>query len=257
MTDRTENPPAARLAIAAEPSATAYFFDFDGTLVEIAEEPEAVVFAPRVARSLGLLLEAARGAVAIVSGRSIAQLDHHLAPLRIAAAGVHGLERRDHAGNVSLTPFDHEALQALAARTDAFAAASAGLLAEVKPGSVALHYRLDPAMEEACLAFAQAQAAANSAMRLVRGKMVVEMKLANRSKGDAVRAFMAESPFAGRVPLFAGDDVTDEAGFEAANALGGISLKVGEGPSVARHRLPNPSALADFMETLTGGRREQ
>lgn len=235
---------------ALTPSRTAFFLDFDGTLAPIAADPESVRVAPQTLAALGGLYRAAGGALAIVSGRSIDQLDRMLHPLRLPAAGVHGLERRGASGRRVRAPVDAEAERGLALLVGTFVEEKPGLLAEVKPGSVALHYRKRPEMGPDCLAFAAHLARDDRRIRLVEGKMVIEMKLFARDKGDAIADFMAEAPFSGRLPFFAGDDVTDEAGFERVNAMGGVSLKIGPGRTAARHRVPDGAAFAAWLERL-------
>lgn len=232
---------------------TAFFLDFDGTLAEIVDDPASAAVGPDTLSALARLREATDGAVAVVSGRSIAQLDRMLAPLRLPLAGVHGLERRDAAGERFDAPVDLDAQRRLTSAVETFARDRPGLLAEPKPGSVALHYRMRPELESDCLAFAEKLAHSDPRIRLVTGKMVVEMKLAARSKGDAIADFMAEPPFRGRLPFFAGDDATDEAGFRVVNAMGGVSLKVGPGETHAGHRVADAASFAAFLAGLTAG----
>lgn len=232
------------------PARTAFFLDFDGTLARIVSDPaQAAVAAPTLA-ALRRLHEAAGGAVAIVSGRIIAQLDAMLHPLRLPVAGVHGLERRNAAGAVFTTPFDAPAQHRITSALRRFVSERPGLLAEVKSGSVALHYRRRPELEADCRAFAAAAARAEPRVRIVEGKMVVELKLSARTKGDAIADFMAEPPFRGRRPFFAGDDATDEAGFAVVNAMDGVSLKVGPGETRARHRVEGIDAFIAWLERL-------
>ena len=232
------------------PARTAFFLDFDGTLARIVPDPEQASVTAQTLAALRRLRQAAGGAVAIVSGRSIAQLDRMLHPLRLPAAGVHGLERRNAAGAVLATPFDAALQRQLAAAVGAFVGERPGLLAEVKPGSVALHYRKRPEMETASLAFAIEVARADPRIHIMPGKKVVEMKLAPRTKGDAIADFMAEAPFSGRRPFFAGDDVTDEVGFSLVNGMDGVSLKVGPGETHARYRVDGIEAFAACLERL-------
>lgn len=243
-------PTADFLADDLPPARTAFFLDVDGTLAEIVADPGRAFVGAGTLAALDRLARAAGGAVAVVSGRSIAQLDRMLHPLRLPAAGVHGLERRDAAGTVLRTPVDADAQRRLAAAVGAFVEGRSGLLAEVKPGSVALHYRKRPELEADCLAFAIDLARDDSRIELVEGKKVIEMKLAARTKGDAIADFMAEAPFNGRRPFFAGDDVTDEAGFTLVNGMGGVSLKVGPGQTHARHRVEDMAAFAAWLERL-------
>ncbi len=228
----------------------AYFFDFDGTLAHIVDDPAGVQVSASTLSAVGKLSQLAAGAVAVVSGRSISQLDTLLRPLLLPAAGVHGLERRAHDGSLRAVPIDPQAQDSLAARVQDFVASHPGLLAERKPGSIALHYRRRPELQDLSWELARQLAAEDPGLRLVPGKMVIEMMLAKRTKGAAIEDFMGEAPFAGRRPYFAGDDVTDETGFAAVNRLGGISVKVGPGETCARYRVPDVDAFAVHLAEL-------
>jgi len=128
------------------------------------------------------------------------------------------------------------------------ARAHPALVVEAKRGSVAVHYRQAPELQAVCLTIMQAAVEASSGLTLLCGKMVVEAKPSCASKSQAIEAFLAEPPFAGRTPVFVGDDETDEAGFDSVQRRGGIGVKIGEGPTVARERLANPEAMRDAME---------
>lgn len=224
---------------------SALFFDFDGTLAELAPQPDAVRVEPAVGACLAQLAHALNGAVAIVSGRPVAEIDHHLQPLRLPVAGVHGAERRGPDGFLRriATPELAPARQLVRALVDRHPA----LRLEVKPGALALHYRQAPELEDACVAAMTEAQARVEGMALMCGKMVVELKPRRASKGHAVRAFLDERPFRARRPWFFGDDVTDEAAFEAVLALGGVAVKVGQGETLATHRLAGPAALHAWM----------
>lgn len=232
---------------------TAFFLDFDGTLAEIVDDPALAEIKPRTLAAVEKLAAAAGNAVAVVSGRSVAQLDRFLHPLRLPLAGVHGMERRMPDGRLMTTAVDEDAQDALQARVAAFAEANPGLLAEPKPGSVALHYRNRPDLGSTCGDLAEGLARADPRIRVVPGKMVFEMKLGTLTKADAIAAFMQEPPFRGRLPFFAGDDMTDEAGFELVNALDGISLKIGPGDTAARYRIADTATFARRLEALATG----
>jgi len=232
-------------------AADALFLDFDGTLVNLAPEPESVVPAPDLIEMLQQLQARANGALAVVSGRPVAQLDHYLAPLRLPAAGVHGLERRDASGR--LVQLAAPATDQLMERLAPFVARHPGLLLEPKRGALALHFRKAPHLEQACIEamnYAVSHVEAHMpGFTVLLGKMVVEAKAALADKGDAIAAFMREAPFAGRRPVFVGDDVTDEAGFNWVQTLGGgLGVKIGEGESRAQMRLDNPAALHQWLE---------
>ena len=128
------------------------------------------------------------------------------------------------------------------------------LLVESKRGSLALHYRQAPELEEESIRVMQEAVAHSPGLTLLRGKMVVEAKPGGASKGRAIEDFLQEAPFAGRTPVFIGDDVTDEAGFSTVQGLGGIGVKVGEGPSVARRRIADPATLRRELEAAVAAR---
>ena len=231
----------------------AFFLDLDGTLLEIAETPDAVDADYSELALVGHLLRAADGAVAMISGRSLQQLDEILAPLVVPAAGQHGAERRDAQRVRHRHRFPANVLRPVAFGIRSFAARHQGLVFEDKGASVALHYRLAPQLAAAAQAkVREAAEPLGDQVEVQDGKMVVEVKPAGCDKGKAIADFMREPPFAGRVPVFLGDDVTDEYGFQVVNAMGGHAVKIGEGDSAAPWRLPDPAAarawLAGWLE---------
>jgi len=224
----------------------ALFLDFDGTLVDIAPQPDAVIVPSGLVGTLTVLNKYLGGALALISGRPIDQIDAFLHPLQLPAAGVHGAERRGASGHMTLLsthPLQHveEAALSLAARHPL-------LRVENKRGSIALHYRQAPELEQECLQAMQAAVEESPGLTLLRGKMVAEAKPGGASKGHAIEAFMQEAPFAGRSPVFVGDDFTDEVGFATVQRLQGLGVKVGEGASVAWQRLPSPAAFRYQLE---------
>jgi trehalose 6-phosphate phosphatase len=226
----------------------AFFLDVDGTLVDIAETPEAVEPGPDEIRLLGDIHSACGGALALISGRSLARIDELFAPLVLPAAGQHGVERRDAQGKRHRHRFPVGALKPAAGGIRSFASQHKGLVFEDKGASVALHYRLAPQLAAAAVrAVREAAEPLGDAVEVQGGKMVVELKPAGCDKGRAIETFMQEPPFAGREPVFLGDDVTDEYGFRVVNRLGGHSVKVGEGESAARWRLSSPSAAKQWL----------
>jgi trehalose 6-phosphate phosphatase len=224
---------------------SALFLDFDGTLVDIAPTPDAVSVETGLTRTLAQLAQVLDGALALVSGRPLAQLDGFLAPLVLPAAGVHGAERRRPDGVVERRALP--ALERVAEAALQLASRQPGLIVERKTSSVALHYRAAPQCESLCRTTLQQAVAGEPDLHLMCGKMVVEALPRGVSKGRAVDAFLKEPPFAGRKPVFIGDDVTDEAGFEAVQRAGGYAVRVGDGASVALHRLPTPSAVRRWL----------
>jgi len=230
---------------ALNPRDTALFLDFDGTLAELAAQPGAVRMPDRLLPLLDHLQERLQGALALVTGRPLADLDALLAPLRLPAAAEHGAVRRGADGRQLSVPSPD--LKAVTRVASALARQHAGLQVEFKTAAVALHYRQAPGLENLCLQHLARAVLATPGVELLHGKCVIEVKPLGVSKGSAIAAFMREPPFAGRTPWFAGDDVTDEAGFAWVQAAGGQCLKVGAGPSLARHRCANPQALRDWL----------
>jgi trehalose 6-phosphate phosphatase len=233
------------------PPGCALFLDLDGTLLEIAATPESVHPKRADCQLVARLQTACKGALAIISGRALVSIDEVMAPLKLPAAGQHGFERRDMQGRIHRPAFPVEAIRQASAGMRDFAARHAGLILEEKGYSVALHYRLAPQLADAAHAVVRdAAGRMGGGMEVQDGKMVAELKPAGRDKGVAITEFMREAPFAGRVPVYIGDDVTDEDGFRAVNALGGHSVKVGEGPTAARWRLRDPTAVRAWLQAL-------
>ena len=230
-----------------EPDGAALFLDFDGTLVELADTPGAIRVSPGLAPMLERLRKRLGGRLAIVSGRAIADLERHLPAAGIAFSGSHGLELRL-ADGTRLPLSVPIGLDGVRAEVERFAAPIPGLIVEGKPAGIALHYRLAPEQGPRADAFIAALARSRG-FSVQRGAMVVELRPAGATKGDALKAFMTEPDFAGARPWFVGDDFTDEHAFEAAAALGGAGILVGpERESAARHRLGSVAEVARWLE---------
>lgn len=225
----------------------ALFFDFDGTLADIVAHPELVEVTEATKQTLKAMFEATGGAVAIITGRDISAIDHFLAPVRLPVAGVHGLTRRDANGRLHSPAFDEAAIGGIEAALAPLVAGHAGLLMERKQGAIALHYRQRPELEDLCLTEMQKAAATTPTVVLRHGKMVVEAVAYPSDKGSAIDSFLHEPPFLGRVPVFAGDDLTDEDGFALVNKREGLSIKVGPGETGARHRIPDRQQLLTWL----------
>jgi trehalose 6-phosphate phosphatase len=225
----------------------ALFLDFDGTLIELAERPDAIRVPPALGSLLERLRDRLKGRVAIVSGRAIADLERYLPDAPIAFCGSHGLELGMADG--SRLPLDlPPGLGEVRERVHAFAGERHGLLVEEKPAGVALHYRQAPG-EASAVADFMASLAREEQLVVQPGNMVVELRPAGANKGDAVRRLMREEPFRGATPFFLGDDLTDEDGFVAAVDLGGAGVLVGaERETAARYLLPSVQAVADWLE---------
>ncbi len=225
----------------------ALFLDFDGTLVELAPRPEDVRVEYGVVASLGELQTRLGGALAVISGRPIDQIDAFLSPLHLPAAGLHGLEHRvkTNAG-ISREPPSSE-VRALKGVLRQSSLLSKGAFLEDKGPAVAMHYRAAPELESEVAALMREAIEVLPRLHLIHGKMVVEAKPYTSDKGHAVRAFLEHPPFAGRRPVYIGDDVTDEDGIAAAQDAGGIGIKVGAGESCALYRLENVAAVHDWL----------
>ena len=232
----------------------AYFLDVDGTLIDIADTPDAVCVDTALLDLIARLYRESGGAMALVSGRAISDLEKLLGTLHMPLAGQHGLERRDATGRLWM----HAALPAAkCAIKQALAPVLArhpGLLLEDKGLTLALHYRLAPHLASYVHRLMDRLASdADAGLEVQRGKRVAEVKPSGIDKGTAVAEYLAESPFKGRRAVFIGDDLNDEHGFAEVNKLGGISIKVGKGGSCARFHLADVAAVRHWLgEALEG-----
>ena len=229
--------------------ATALFLDFDGTLVALASQPELVEVPLGLTNTLAALYRQTNGALALVSGRALFDLDGFLAPLLLPASGEHGAQRRTAGGLlISAPPVDlKQVLQA----AEGLTYIHPGLKLERKNLALSLHYRHAPELENLCLEVMREAVERSAGIELMLGKFVIDLKPSGFSKGTAIAAFMNEEPFAGRIPIFAGDDVTDEAGFEQVQRMGGDAIKVGPGPTVARHRCVSVAQLVEWLQSAS------
>ena len=226
----------------------ACFLDVDGTLLGFKDHPDDVVADATLRDLLVRLQTATGGAVALVSGRTIADLDRIMSPLVLPAGGTHGAELRFPDGRRNLRA--DAPLDAVRHALAPFIARHTGLMLEDKGAALAVHYRHAPNLRAGVAAFLDAVVPAG--LMIQHGKMVAEVKSRSSSKASAISIFMDLPPFAGRTPIFIGDDLTDEHGFEAVNARGGVSIKVGDGPTFARRRLDDPAAVRVFLAELCG-----
>lgn len=234
-------------------SSLALFLDIDGTLLEIAETPRSVAVDPALKDLLGALHSRTQGAVALVSGRRIAEMDALFRPLTLSAAGLHGFERRGASGTHQhrRAPSTRALEGARRAMLD-LANRHSGLLVEDKRFALALHYRLAPDLQE-LVASTMTQIAERTRpeFELQMGKMVAELRPAGATKGAAVAQFMSEAPFSGRRPVYVGDDLTDESAFEWVNGVGGLSIAVNvPGATAAQQRLPGVAAVRMWLADL-------
>jgi trehalose 6-phosphate phosphatase len=235
----------------------ALFLDVDGTLLEIAATPDAVRVEPQLRALLRSLQSHTGGAVALISGRTIDKLDELFAPIPLmAAAGMHGFERRSTTGSYHRCPVPEEAvLQIARAGLQNIASRYPGTLVEDKQFALALHWRLVPELESTLLQEMELIVArVRPQLQLQPGKMVAELRPVTATKGEAVREFLQEAPFSGRWPIYIGDDLTDESAFECINNVGGVSIAVNvQRPTTARFSLPNVGAVHTWLASLPDG----
>lgn len=223
-----------------DPSRDALYLDFDGTLVGIAPRPDAVEVPEGLAALLARLHGALDGAVAVVSGRSLAELERYLDGFPGAIVGSHGAERRGAAApEVDGVAELHARLHDIADRN--------GLLAEIKTAGGALHFRHAPERDETARALAAGLVAEFPGFVVQPAKMAYEVKPRDATKAAALADLAAAPPFGGRRPIYLGDDATDEPAMEWAQARGGTGVKVGEGESVALCRLSGPAAVLAWL----------
>ena len=230
----------------------ALFLDFDGTLVEIASAPDAVRVDPELPGLLEQLCSRFGGSLAMVSGRPISDLDSFLAPHRFAAAGSHGAERRDARGELHRMGLVPEELQPARAELAGLTARHPALLLEDKGTSLALHFRQAPQLEGLARdAMQRVLTRLPPEAHLQDGHCVIELKGRSVNKRVAIERFMAEPPFAGRVPVFVGDDVADYEGLVFVQSIGGQALFVGPEPQPGLGWLPHPAAVRAWLRGLT------
>jgi trehalose 6-phosphate phosphatase len=206
----------------------ALFLDIDGTLLDIAPRPDAVRASADLTRSLARVAARLGGALALASGRTLAEIDQLMAPLALPCLAEHGAMLRYPDGATSVAGPDRAVPERWRAQLRAAARDWPGVLVEQKSFGVAVHYRLAPDRETAVHALVDETAAQDPAFEVLPARMAFEIRHRTLTKAAAVERMMPLPPFAGRVPVFVGDDVTDEDGFRAARAMGGLGLQVGE-----------------------------
>lgn len=238
--------PAPHLGILEEAT---LFLDLDGTLIELVDQPDDVNADAQLRALLANLRDKLEGRLAIISGRSLQQIDAILGDCAadLALSGSHGCEYRWK--GVHARPIRPSSLDEAAARLRRFAEGRSGFLVEEKSFGVALHYRMAPDVEAEAHVLATALAE-ELELYLQSGKMMVELRVSGGDKGLAIHRLMDRAPMRGTAPIFAGDDVTDEAGFDATRELGGHAILIGPPrPTLANFSLPSPSALRDWLWT--------
>jgi trehalose 6-phosphate phosphatase len=232
-----------------DPDQDCLFLDLDGTLAPLAPRPQDVIADSDRNRLLAALNNRLEGRLAVISGRTIEDVDRILDRTVLAVAGVHGLTRRSSDGALSAAVPDAGLIRVREAFQH-FASDHPGLLVEDKSASIALHYRGAPQYRQAALALAD-RLAAETGLVAQHGAAVVELRTPGADKGDAVAAFLAEPPFAGRRPVFVGDDLTDEDAFAFVERAGGLGVLVGPArATAASHRLADVAAVLAWLEEI-------
>ncbi len=245
-----ETAAALSAPIPDDPKNMALFLDIDGTLLEIAKRPELVLVSDDLLQCLGRLASHLDGALALITGRTLENADSLFEGLSLPVGAVHGMERRSYQGGVESTGSGDE-LAELRADLTRFVEQRPGLLLEDKSRTLALHYRAAPELETEIEALLDEHLSRTEGLTILHGKMVFEIKPEGTDKGAAIRAFMEEEPFMGRVPVFLGDDTTDEYGFAAVGRLGGYGIFVGgDKVSEAAYRLADVGAVHDWLAAL-------
>lgn len=225
----------------------ALFLDIDGTLAEFADLPDAVRIDEEIHEALPRLSRDLSGALALVTGRAITSADALFPGLKLPMAGQHGCERRDARGTIHFHAPRKDTYERLRKLFKGLARRHPELFLEEKGAAIALHYRALPEIAEQLHRTLTDSLRELDGYTLQPGKMLLEVRPDSRDKGTAIDDFMAESPFAGRLPVFVGDDLTDEHGFATVERLGGWTIKVGAGRTAARFRLPDVAAVSRWL----------
>ena len=228
----------------------AFFFDIDGTLAPLQATPEAVSIPASVVTDLKQLTQQLGGAVAFVSGRPLIQIDALTQPLYGAAAGIHGAEIRTLNGELTTTHVDAQQLGEIEQQLSREIASLSGVRLEKKGIAFALHYRQTPSAQKVLQQLADDIVERYPDFKVQAGKCVWEIKPRACDKGKAIDFLMQTPPFKGRIPVFLGDDATDEAGFQYVNRQHGISIKIGNGESEATQRINDVAALYQWLGKL-------
>jgi trehalose 6-phosphate phosphatase len=226
------------------------FLDVDGTLIELTDSPLETFADAELKTLLGHVAERLGGAMALVSGRSIHYLDALFAPLRLPAAGLHGVERRKASGAVRGASFVDAQLSQARSAMHALTEAHPGTSIEDKGRTIAVHFRMAPQWEEALRrSLTDIAKPLGSNYHIQEGNRVFEIKPRGFTKASAIKAFMKEPPFSGRKPVFVGDDLTDQDGLRMVEDQGGISIAVGERVQ-GQFRLENASAVRGWLQGI-------
>lgn len=230
------------------PENAVLLLDFDGTLVDIADTPTGITIPDKVTEILARAMERLEGRVAIVSGRSIEALEGFLPYFTGTLIGTHGSERRVGGKHEQTVEYDHGTVERLIRLAEDFAALRPEFLIERKPSGVVLHYRQAPEHGALALRFMESLAMAADGFRLQPALMAYELKPEGVGKDIALCDLLDGDDFAGKTPIFAGDDLTDEPALQLVQDRGGVSIKVGHADTVAPVRLHDPAALLSLLQ---------
>lgn len=229
------------------PKETALFIDFDGTFVDIAPTPDAITVSQQDAELLELLSEHHHGAISIVSGRNLADIDHHLGGFSGTASGGHGAELRRNGKRSPMVTCDAEQLEHIRNAVREFSGIDPRILVEEKSFGIVMHFREHPELEAKVRDFATGLVGDDCDFETLTAKMAIEIKLKEISKAKAIERIMSFDEFRGRTVVFAGDDETDENAFCWVNGQGGITIKIGEGLTLAHYRVESPTKFKSWL----------
>lgn len=228
----------------------AFFLDIDGTLADIAMAPQLALVPSETRQALSKIFKRTLGALAIVSGRQLSDIDRMLGMKSLPAAGSHGAQLRLASGDLQADDSQRSDFDEIAHKLQAQLAQFPAIMIERKPLSIAVHYRADPDQGTLVRDLADTLLLQFPALKVVSGKMIVEMLPATADKGTAVSRLMSDEPFRGRIPVFAGDDITDEDAFRVVNDLQGLSVKIGSGYSVAKYGFDDSNGFRQWLSDI-------
>jgi trehalose 6-phosphate phosphatase len=229
----------------------ALFLDVDGTLVDLATTPETIEIHADLPPLLGRLSRRSGGSLALVSGRTLADLDRLFHPFRFPAAGIHGSERRDALGHLHFAGLTSADLAPARTELQRFVAQHPGPLLEDKGRGLALHFRQAPELETAVRELLErVRVRLPADAHLQPGHCVIEIKGGASNKRTAVEQFLREPPFAGRVPIYVGDDLTDLDALAYVESVGGHGVFVGPESKPGHGWLPDPAAVREWLRSL-------
>lgn len=229
----------------------ALFLDIDGTLADIASKPSLAFIEPSTIADLSALFVALDGALALVSGRQLEEIDRLTGGSGLPAAGIHGAQLRTRQGTSIASHLEPKIFTQIEADVHDLIRGLDGIMIERKPLAVAIHCRANPDLESHVQSLALSIIPKYAALKLITGKCIAEILPVSVDKGTAIAEFMKSPPFRGRIPIFAGDDVTDEDGFAMVNSMNGVSIKIGSGPSQAAYGLETADAMRFWLSQLS------